>query len=171
MMQPNYTGMNGQSTYAMPYTGQPSNPTWSTPYLTPNNMYNQPYNPQPTYQNDPQNQQPQQKIDSKRIWVQGETSAKAYIVSNNTEQVLWDSDQPVIYIKTVDATGRPNLVVLDYVIRNPKPAEDQNETEALKSEINDLKNMMQQLITQVQQKNYKQPYKVNKTNVQGGEEQ
>lgn len=169
MMQPNYTGMNGQSTYAMPNY----NPTYGFPTYTgqaPNTAYT-PYEPYPNYQNDPQNQQPQQKIDSKRIWVQGETSAKAYIVSNNTEQVLWDSDQPVIYIKTVDATGRPNLVVLDYTIRNPKPAEDRNETEALKSEINDLKNMMQQLITQVQQKNYKQPYKVNKTNVQGGEEQ
>lgn len=156
--QVNYSGMNGQSTYYTPnYNNQFSNLAAQNPYQyqTPQQQYMLP-------QNNPQYQQPQpQQVESQRIWVQGESSAKAYIVKNNTEQVLWDAEQPVIYIKTVDITGKPSTVTLDYTIRNPKP-DDQNETDALKAEISELKNMMKQLMSQ--KSTYKPNYK------KGGEE-
>lgn len=157
--QTSYTGMNGQSTYQVPaYSSMPNQfNTWAS-----QNPYNQ-----PVYQNQPQPQyqQPQpQQVESQRVWVQGESSAKAFIVKNNTEQVLWDAEQPVIYIKTVDITGKPSTVTLDYTIRNPKVEDDQNETAALKSEIAELKDMMKQLMNQ--RTNFKPNYK-NK----GGEEQ
>ena len=159
--QTNYTGMNGQSVYSTPnYNNQYSNWAAQNPYQyqTPQQQYMPP-------QNNPQYQQPQsQQVESQRIWVQGESSAKAYIVKNNTEQVLWDAEQPVIYIKTVDITGKPSTVTLDYTIRNPKVEDDQNETAALKSEIAELKDMMKQLMNQ--RTNFKPNYK-NK----GGEEQ
>lgn len=159
--QTNYTGMNGQSTYQVPAYSNLSGPTYPagiTQYANwaAQNPYNQ---PQPQYQ------QPQpQQVESQRVWVQGESSAKAYIVKNNTEQVLWDAEQPVIYIKTVDITGKPSTVTLDYTIRNPKVEDDQNETAALKAEISELKDMMKQLMNQ--RTNFKPNYK-NK----GGEEQ
>lgn len=156
--QTNYTGMNGQSVYSTPnYNNQYSNWAAQNPYQyqTPQQQYMPP-------QNNPQYQQPQsQQVESQRIWVQGESSAKAYIVKNNTEQVLWDAEQPVIYIKTVDITGKPSTVTLDYTIRNPKP-DDQNETDALKAEISELKDMMKQLMSQ--KSTYKPNYK------KGGEE-
>lgn len=155
--QTSYTGMNGQSVYSTPnYNNQYSNWAAQNPYQ---------YQPQQQYmppQNNPQYQQPQtQQVESQRIWVQGEGSAKAYIVKNNTEQVLWDAEQPVIYIKTVDITGKPSTVTLDYTIRNPKP-DDQNETDVLKAEISELKDMMKQLMSQ--KTTYKPNYK------KGGEE-
>lgn len=155
--QTNYTGMNGvpQTTYGYSYTGQSNNTAFNS--WPAQNPYNQ---PQPQYQ---QPQQPQQ-VESQRVWVQGESSAKAFIVKNNTEQVLWDAEQPVIYIKTVDITGKPSTLTLDYTIRNPRPADDQNETAALKSEIAELKDMMKQLMNQ--RTNYKPNYKSK-----GGEEQ
>lgn len=156
--QTSYTGMNGQSVYYTPnYNNQYSNLAAQNPYQyqTPQTQYMPP-------QNNPQYQQPQpHQVESQRIWVQGESSAKAYIVKNNTEQVLWDAEQPVIYIKTVDITGKPSTVTLDYTIRNPKP-DDQNETDALKAEISELKNMMKQLMSQ--KSTYKPNYK------KGGEE-
>ena len=161
--QTSYTGMNGQSVYSTPnYNNQYSNWAAQNPY-----QYS-PQSPQQYIQpqNNPQYQSPQQyiqsqQVESQRIWVQGESSAKAYIVKNNTEQVLWDAEQPVIYIKTVDITGKPSTVTLDYTIRNPKP-DDPNETDALKAEISELKDMVKQLMSQ--KTTYKPNYK------KGGEE-
>ena len=69
----------------------------------------------------PSNEQPNNNI----IWVQGEGGAKSYIVPNNTSLALWDSESQTIYIKSVDATGRPTMTILDYVDRNA-PEEKQN---------------------------------------------
>lgn len=43
------------------------------------------------------------------IWVQGEAGAKAYLVANGNTVPLWDSEQPYVYIKTVDAAGVPSM--------------------------------------------------------------
>lgn len=159
----NYSGLQGQSTYQVPqYSGFQPNTVANT-YQ--GNLWaaNNPYNTQRTesYIQQPVNNN-QQTVNSQRIWVQGEGSAKAYIVANNTEQVLWDAEQPVIYIKTVDGTGKPSTITLDYTIRNPEPENINKETEALKSEIAELKDMMKQMMSQ--QRTYK-PY-----NKKGGED-
>lgn len=52
------------------------------------------------------------------IWVQGESGAKAYILPNGNTMALWDSEQQTIYVKSVDANGRPTMTILDYVDRN-----------------------------------------------------
>lgn len=61
--------------------------------------------------------QPMQQQDS-RIFVQGEQSAKAYLVANGNTVVLWDSESPTIYLKSVDASGMPSMRVLDITERN-----------------------------------------------------
>jgi len=61
----------------------------------------------------PQQENPQPGI----IWVQGEASAKSYLVAPNSSVVLWDSEEQVIYIKSADASGMPSMKTLDYTIR------------------------------------------------------
>lgn len=51
------------------------------------------------------------------IWVQGEAGMKAYMVAPNTRAILWDQDNPVIYIKTADANGVVSVKTLDYTER------------------------------------------------------
>lgn len=130
------------------------------------NPYTQPMQYQmPTQQVESQ-PQAQNRVNSSRVWVQGEGSAKAYIVSRNTEQVLWDSEQPSIYIKTVDENGRPNTVILDYTIRNPEP--ENNGNSKLEAEVAELKLMMKELMDQNKNRNNYNPNYNNKK--KGGEE-
>jgi len=51
------------------------------------------------------------------IWVSGEAGAKAYLVAPNNTVQLWDSESQTIYLKSADASGMPNIKVLDYTIR------------------------------------------------------
>lgn len=71
-------------------------------------MYNmfQNYYQQPNYQG-------MQNQDS-RIWVQGEVGAKAYLVAPNNTVALWDSEKPIIYIKSVSSNGMPEMQILAY---------------------------------------------------------
>lgn len=160
-MAANNTMNNGvlQSSNYNPY--QYYYPTMQQLYPQSNNIYSGQAMNNQNYIQQSQNQQHPQ-VSSDRIWVQGETSAKSYLVSKNTEQVLWDNEQPCIYIKTVDAYGRPNMITLDYTIR---PVETQNngvansEVSDLKKEMAELKEMMNSLVqNQHQQRSYKPNY-------------
>ena len=59
------------------------------------------------------------------IWVQGEAGAKAYVLPPNTTLPLWDSEDQVIYIKSVDGSGKPTMTILDYVDRNAQKQSDE----------------------------------------------
>ena len=52
------------------------------------------------------------------IWVQGEAGAKSYLVAPNTTVQLWDSESPIIYLKSADASGMPSIKILDYTVRD-----------------------------------------------------
>lgn len=41
------------------------------------------------------------------VWVQGEAGAKAYPVAAGVSVLLMDSEAPVLYMKSTDASGRP----------------------------------------------------------------
>lgn len=153
---------NQPTNYINPYNYYPqANPYIVQPTYTPGNQPNA-YSPVQQMQQAPQ-QQPQ-TVASDRIWVQGETAAKAYLVAKNTEQIIWDSENPVIYIKTTDAYGRPTMVTLDYTIR---PVETQNNGVA-NSEVNDLKekvdklsDMFEQFMQNQSNNNNQKTYKPN----------
>ena len=51
------------------------------------------------------------------IWVQGEVGARSYLVSAGNTVPLWDSENQVIYLKSVDASGVPSMRILDYTER------------------------------------------------------
>lgn len=145
------------------------------PAVNGSNTHQQPrYYPQPQQQID-QNPQPQQQeqpqqmatVRSERIWVEGEGAGKAYIVAKNTEQVLWDSEAPVIYIKTVDAYGRPSTLTLDYTIRNPQPeATDSNQ--ALREEMAEMREQIRQLTAAVSAQNQNQQRNYNNKSYKKG---
>lgn len=67
-----------------------------------------------------------QKPTNSRVWVQGEGGAKSYLVAPNTTQDLWDSERPVIYVKSADASGMPTMKIIDYKVRESAPAETPN---------------------------------------------
>ena len=79
------------------------------------------YQPQPTYQPQvqPAQQMPQQNSTGGKIWVQGESGAKSYLVAPNTTVDLWDSERQTIYVKSADASGMPSMKILDYILRQP----------------------------------------------------
>ena len=66
-----------------------------------------------------------QPVTGNIIWVQGEPGAKAYLVAAGNTVPLWDSENQVIYLKTVDASGVPSMRVLDYTERNQAQAPKQ----------------------------------------------
>lgn len=58
-------------------------------------------------------------------WVQGEEAAKALPVAPGTEVMLMDSEAPVIYKKSADASGRPILRIFDMVERLPNQSQNE----------------------------------------------
>ena len=104
----------------------------------PQYSYNQPY--YGTYQNYQNYQMPNQtQINSQTqtvqqqnnnvgiIWVQGEAGAKAYPVSPNSKVLLMDSENPVLYVKSVNASGIPEpLCIYDLVQRSENKVQVEN---------------------------------------------
>lgn len=84
-----------------------------------------------------QNYQGMQNQDS-RIWVQGEVGAKAYLVAPNNTVALWDSEKPVIYVKTVSANGMPTMQIITYTTQKEEPSNDYVTKEYLDQRLNEL---------------------------------
>ena len=88
---------------------------------------------------------PQQAPANDRIWVQGESGAKSYLVAPNTSLTLWDSEKQSIYLKSADANGMPSMKILDYTIRENEnsphktPLDDKGKEYATKDEIEALR--------------------------------
>ena len=85
---------------------------------------NQPPVSQNTQQYQPQVQQQQVQATPAQsqngiIWVQSEAQANEYIVAPNNAVALWDSNNPVIYLKQADASGKPHITTYDLVERSP----------------------------------------------------
>ena len=72
----------------------------------------------PVYYPPQQTNQFQNGTSSNLIWVQGEGAAKSYPIAPNSSVPLWDSEANVIYIKSADASGMPNIKILDYTVRD-----------------------------------------------------
>lgn len=81
------------------------------------------------------------------IWVQGEAGAKSYLVAPNCTVQLWDSESPVIYLKSADASGMPSIKTLDYTVRETAaPKKDLYATKAdMETLANELRNEIKAL--------------------------
>lgn len=87
-------------------------------------MYQYPYSAPyaPTQYQAPTAPQPQQQGGGIN-WVQGESGAKSFLLAPGQSVMLMDSESPVFYIKTADASGMPlPLRVFDYTERTQAQA-------------------------------------------------
>lgn len=55
------------------------------------------------------------------IWVSGKQEADGYMIAPNSAVALWDSNNPVIYLRQADSTGKPSTKVFDLVERTDTP--------------------------------------------------
>lgn len=51
------------------------------------------------------------------IWVSGQQEADSYLIAPNSAVALWDANNPVVYLRKADSTGKPSTVVYDLVER------------------------------------------------------
>lgn len=77
---------------------------------------------QPVQQSVQQVQQTQANPSS-IIWIATERDAAMYPVAPNNAVALWNQNDPVVYLKQADASGRPTMKVYDLVERVETPAE------------------------------------------------
>lgn len=85
-------------------------------------MYQQvPQTPTQPMQPTPMQPAPPQ-TNSDMTWVQGEAGAKAYIVAPGRTVTLWDSESPMIYLKSTDTAGVPRtrMFELNEIIAEPQ---------------------------------------------------
>lgn len=117
----------------MPYYQNPYQSPYQTPVPDQLAQFRQPYQPfqQPAQQVMPQMQPPQQQqmVGQSIIWVQNEQEAYNYLVAPNSAVALWDSNNPAVYLKQADASGKPTMKIYDLVERTthrpqaaPQPA-------------------------------------------------
>lgn len=55
------------------------------------------------------------------IWVSGRQEADGYLIVPNSAVALWDANNPVVYLRKADSTGKPSTVVYDLVERTDNP--------------------------------------------------
>lgn len=111
MYNGNYGGYspNNQSPYLNPYN-QPYNGYSGTPnnYIAPNNFVPQNGNYAPQNQS-----QPNTQINTNKIYVTGIEGARTMQFPPNSDYILLDNDKPLLYRKTVDATGKMEIKAFD----------------------------------------------------------
>ena len=98
----------------------------------------------------PAQPQPSPQISTGILWVANEQEAQNYPVAPNNAVALWDSMNPVIYLKQADAAGRPNIKIYELKERidpsseptkeliNPNYVE-KTELELLRTELKNIK--------------------------------
>ena len=96
------------------------------PYYIP--QYQQSFQPQiqPQIQQSiqPQMQQPQAPANpSSIIWISSERDAALYPVAPNNAVALWNQNDPIVYLKQADASGKPSMKTYDLVERVETPVE------------------------------------------------
>lgn len=115
---------------------------------------------QPMMQQMPMQTMAQPTQTNDMIWVLSEVEAQSYPVAPNNSVILWDKNNDVVYIKSVNMQGVPSMRVLDYKERTPDnapktPAEHKctcgdkfvlkNDFKALQSDFETLRSELEEL--------------------------
>lgn len=91
---------------------------------------------------------PQQQTQN-LIFVRGLEEAKSYgfSLTPNSRIALWDSNDQVFYVVSKDMTGRVDITVGDFTIRDKSPDPQTSELDSIRSELlalrEDFKSMME----------------------------
>lgn len=102
--------------------------------------------------------------DNEMLWVLGEVEATSYPVAPNNTVILWDKNNPTIYIKSANAQGVPSMRILDYKDRSSEPQKSTDNAKnidissfvslddfnALKSQFEDLSSQLQEMKSNTQ---------------------
>lgn len=59
------------------------------------------------------------------VWVSSKQEADSYLVAPGSAVALWDANNPVIYLRQADSTGKPSTKVYDLVERTVNQAAQQ----------------------------------------------
>lgn len=102
-------------TYNYPNIAYPQVPYY--PQYQPQIQQQVPMMQQTAQQTAPVQQASPAQTPSTIIWVNGEKEAALYPVTSNSAVALWDSANPVIYLKQADASGKPTMRTYDLVER------------------------------------------------------
>lgn len=93
------------------------------------NQFKAQYQQPPMQMQQPMMQQPMPQMpmqsptpSNDMIWVLSEVEAQSYPVAPNNSVILWDKNNDVVYIKSVNAQGVPSMRVLDYKERTAENA-------------------------------------------------
>ncbi len=62
------------------------------------------------------------------LWVQGEAAAKSWAVAPGATVILWDSENPFIYIKSADQAGIPSMRTLRWEEYRPETGQQSTGT-------------------------------------------
>lgn len=62
-------------------------------------------------------QQPPAQQSNGMIWISGKAEADSWPVLAGNAVALWDSNNPVVYLRQADSTGKPSTTVYDLVER------------------------------------------------------
>ena len=120
----NGNNYGGYMPYSTPYNGYNNNQgnyTGQPPFATQNGNYT------PTVQ--PQQQQPPQ-MNTNKIYVTGIDDARARQLPPNSDFIFLDNDKPLLYRKTVDATGKMEIKafkISEYTETEAAPAVDMSQ--------------------------------------------
>ena len=156
--------------YAPFYRGGYFNPmqTPTMPQMADNqNQFAQPFHA--PMQTNPAPMPMQTQPTNDMIWVLGQTEAESYPVAPNNSVVLWDKNNPTIYVKSVNAQGMPSMRTLDFGERTQNgsqtPVEHackcgdkfptKEQLNALEGKINDILDMYEELKDKQTQKTTK----------------
>lgn len=90
--------------------------------------------------------QPAQQQGQSIVWVQNEQEALNYLVAPNSAVALWDSNNPVIYLKQADAAGKPSMKIYDLVERVQRPVQSPSEQYVTRKEFETLAARMDELM-------------------------
>lgn len=90
------------------------------------------------------------------LWVSSEKEANDYPLAINSAVALWDSNNPVIYLKQSDASGKPSMKIYDLIERDtstrnePQGEKNLNIDFITRGEFNALSVKFDALMTQYQ---------------------
>ena len=133
------------------------------------NLYGQQSYGMPMNSYAPAVQQPQQQSNQTMIWVDGEVAAKSYQmpagIPVGVPVALWDTNEPVIYLKSINQMGIPNpLQKIHYTMEEQKtqsmlpagnmsgaPAQE-TPNYATKNDLEQMKNEIKEMLRQNQPK-------------------
>lgn len=118
----------------------------------------------------PVQQVPQAQASTGMLFVLNENEATSYPVAPNNTVILWDKNEPTIYIKSANAQGVPSMRVLDFSERSQsapaKPAEHTcrcGDRFVTKEQFEELKSKYEEILAVVEKLNAKTAVRASKT--------